>query len=70
MKENSKEKDQDPQNILDKLGSPPVDANVINVISGGSDICRTSYFVAKKHVSVSKTEKEEKSRKNTSVTNE
>ena len=40
------------------------------MISGGSYICDTSYFVAKRNAKVLKTEKEERPQKNASVTNE
>lgn len=55
---------------LEKPGSPPADAKVINVISGGSDICGPSYSAAKRHAKVLKSEKEERQQKITSITNE
>lgn len=58
------EKEQDHANILEKAGSHPSDAKVINVVSGGSDIFGTSYSVAKGHTKVSKMEKEERPQKN------
>lgn len=58
------EKEQDPTNILEKPGSPPSDAKVINVISRGADICGTSYSLDKRHVKVSKIEREEGPQKN------
>ncbi|XP_023749791.1 uncharacterized protein LOC111898097 [Lactuca sativa] len=66
-KEKSKENNQDGHKIPKKQGSPPPNAKIINVISGGSNICGTSYFQAKRQNKVSKTEKENRSRKNTLV---
>ena len=42
-KEKSKEKNQDGHKIPKKPGSPPPNAKIINVISGRSNICGTSY---------------------------
>ena len=67
-KEIPKEKEQDPMKILEKPGSPLSKAKVVNVISGGSDICGTSYSAAKRDTKVSKAEKDERPRKNTPIT--
>ena len=64
-KERSKETNQGPHNILEKPGSTPADAKVINVVFGGSDNYGTLYFAAKRHAKLSKTEKEERPQKNT-----
>ena len=48
---------------------PPLDAKVINVIFGGSDICGTSYSADKRHAEVSKTEREERTQKSMLITN-
>ncbi|KAL7600002.1 uncharacterized protein LOC111909241 [Lactuca sativa] len=53
-REKSKENCQDGHRILEKPGSPPADAKIINVISGGSNIRGTSYSQAKRHMKVSK----------------
>ncbi|XP_052622274.1 uncharacterized protein LOC128127657 [Lactuca sativa] len=66
-KEIFKEKDQDAHKILKKPGYSPADTKVINVIYGGSEIFGTSYSTTKRHAKVSKTEKEERPQKNTSI---
>ena len=55
---------------MKKPGSPPSDAKLINVIPEGPDIYGTSYSTAKRHAKVSKTEKEERPKKNTKIMNE
>ncbi|XP_076953332.1 uncharacterized protein LOC143627378 [Bidens hawaiensis] len=47
--ERKKSRTQDPEPVPEKVAPPPPDAQVINVIFEGSDICGTSYSVAKKH---------------------
>ncbi|XP_023763507.1 uncharacterized protein LOC111911971 [Lactuca sativa] len=69
-REKSTENNQDDHRILEKLGSPPSNAKIISVISGGSNICGTSYSQAKRHARVSKIEKEDRPRKNTMVSSE
>ncbi|KAK1411207.1 hypothetical protein QVD17_37753 [Tagetes erecta] len=44
-----KQRNQDPEKVLEKAAQPPPDARVINFISGGSDICGTSYSAAKRN---------------------
>ncbi|XP_076953929.1 uncharacterized protein LOC143628158 [Bidens hawaiensis] len=44
----NKNKNQDPAKIPERAASPPLGAKVIAFISGGSDICGTSYSAAKK----------------------
>jgi hypothetical protein len=43
-----KSKTQDAEKAPERAPSPPPNAKVINFISGGSDICGTSYSAAKK----------------------
>ncbi|XP_076923814.1 uncharacterized protein LOC143586073 [Bidens hawaiensis] len=43
-----KNKNQDPVKIPERAPSPPPRAMVVSFISGGSDICGSSYFAAKK----------------------
>ena len=57
-RENFKENNQDDHRIPEKLGSPPSDAKIINVILARSNICGTSYSQAKRHAKVSNTEKD------------
>ncbi|XP_021996613.1 uncharacterized protein LOC110893788 [Helianthus annuus] len=40
---------QDPEKIPERAPAPPADTQIINFISGGSDICGTSFSAAKKH---------------------
>ena len=47
-----------------------MDTKVINVFSGGYDICATSYSAEKRHAKVSTNDKEERPHKNTSITSE
>ncbi|KAK1431738.1 hypothetical protein QVD17_08334 [Tagetes erecta] len=44
-----KQRIQDPEKVPEKAAQPPPDARVINFISGGSDICGTSYSTAKRN---------------------
>ncbi|XP_076890307.1 uncharacterized protein LOC143541352 [Bidens hawaiensis] len=55
-----KSRTQDPEPVPEKAAPPPPDAQVINVIFGGSDICGTSYSAAKKHAKESKLENGER----------
>ncbi|KAK9050700.1 hypothetical protein SSX86_030330 [Deinandra increscens subsp. villosa] len=51
-----KVKTQEADKVPQRAASPPQDAQIINFISGGSDICGTSYSSAKKHAKESKSE--------------
>ncbi|KAK1432045.1 hypothetical protein QVD17_08934 [Tagetes erecta] len=62
-KDKSKEKDKTPQ----RAPSPPPNAKTISFISGGSDICGTSYSSAKRHAKEAKSEYPERPRRNTSL---
>ncbi|XP_076884676.1 uncharacterized protein LOC143533941 [Bidens hawaiensis] len=55
-----KSRTQDPEPVPEKAAPPPPDAQVINVIFGGSDICGTSYSATKKHAKESKLENDER----------
>ncbi|XP_076881130.1 uncharacterized protein LOC143529171 [Bidens hawaiensis] len=46
--ERKKSRNQDPNQVPKKAAPPPPDAQVINMIFGGYDICGTSYSAAKK----------------------
>ena len=59
-REKSKENNQDDDRIPEKPGSPPSDAKIINIISGGSNIYGTTYYLDKRHANVSKIEKEDR----------
>ncbi|KAK1441334.1 hypothetical protein QVD17_07181 [Tagetes erecta] len=61
-KDKSKEKDKAPQ----RAPSPPPNAKTISFISGGSDICGTSYSSAKRHAKEAKSEYPERPHRNTS----
>jgi hypothetical protein len=52
-----KNKNQDPEQNPERASSPPPNASIIHFISGGSDICGTSYSTAKRHAKESKSEK-------------
>ncbi|XP_076919588.1 uncharacterized protein LOC143580462 [Bidens hawaiensis] len=45
---------QDPEDVPQKAAPPPPDAQVINFISCGSDICGTSFSSAKRHAKETK----------------
>ncbi|KAK1413102.1 hypothetical protein QVD17_34866 [Tagetes erecta] len=62
-KHKSKEKDKAPQ----RAPLPPPNAKTISFISGGSDICGTSYSSAKRHAKEAKSEYPERPRRNTSL---
>ncbi|KAK9075696.1 hypothetical protein SSX86_004025 [Deinandra increscens subsp. villosa] len=55
-KTKKKVKTQEADKVPQRAASPPQDAQIINFISGGSDICGTSYSSAKKHDKESKSE--------------
>nr|XP_043639269.1 uncharacterized protein LOC122610340 [Erigeron canadensis] len=50
-----------------KADSPPANAKVINTISGGSEVCGTSYSAAKRFVKQNKAEKRENKVKKASI---
>nr|XP_043615893.1 uncharacterized protein LOC122587792 [Erigeron canadensis] len=50
-----------------KADSPPANAKVINTISGGSEVCGSSYSAAKRFAKQNKAEKREKSVKKASI---
>ena len=66
-KERSREREQDPSKIPEKAKPPPPNAHVINMISGGSDICGTSYSAARRQAKVSKSERDVERKSMTSV---
>lgn len=66
---NPKDKDQDSTKIMERATSHPRDAKVINFISRGSNIYRTTYFVTKRHAKVLKMENDEGPRNNKGITN-
>ena len=63
-----KSRAQDGSNIPERAASPPKDAGIINFISGGSDICGTSYSAAKRHARETKSDKGERPMKTTILT--
>ncbi|KAI3744710.1 hypothetical protein L1987_57801 [Smallanthus sonchifolius] len=65
-----KEKNRNPDVTLRRAASPPKDAKVINFISGGSDICGTSYSATKRHAKEAKTEKEDRPTRTSTVTDQ
>ncbi|XP_076912047.1 uncharacterized protein LOC143570232 [Bidens hawaiensis] len=64
-----KSRTQDPEPVPEKAAPPPPDAQVINMIFGGSDICGTSYSAAKKYTNECKLENGERPNR-TSTTSE
>ncbi|KAF5773503.1 putative retrotransposon gag domain, aspartic peptidase domain superfamily [Helianthus annuus] len=62
-----KQRTQDPERIPEKAPAPPVNAQVINFISGGSDICGTSFSAAKKHAKEAKMDNGERPIRTSSV---
>lgn len=62
------ERPQDPEKVTQRARSPPPDAKIINFISGGSDICGTSYSAAKRYAKESKLNKETRPTKNSTLT--
>ncbi|KAF5785840.1 putative retrotransposon gag domain-containing protein [Helianthus annuus] len=62
-----KQKTQDPERIPEKAPAPPANAQVINFISGGSDICGTSFSAAKRHAKESKMDNGERPIRTSSV---
>ncbi|XP_076922960.1 uncharacterized protein LOC143584926 [Bidens hawaiensis] len=60
---------QDPEEITEKA-PPPADANIINFLYGGSDICRTSFSSAKRHAKEIKLENGERPIRTTTLTNQ
>ncbi|KAD4585878.1 hypothetical protein E3N88_23479 [Mikania micrantha] len=65
-----KERRQDSNGFPKRAASPPKDAKVINFISGGSDICGTSYSAARKHAKEAKMEYGERPTKTSTLTTE
>ncbi|KAI3676095.1 hypothetical protein L1987_85694 [Smallanthus sonchifolius] len=65
-KKQVKDHDKMPQ----RARSPPPDAKVIGFISGGSDICGTSYSAAKRNAKEAKTEKGDRPVRTSSLTEE
>ncbi|KAI3824953.1 hypothetical protein L1987_06426 [Smallanthus sonchifolius] len=63
-----REKAQDHVRIQKRATSPLPDAKVINFISGGSDICGTSYSAAKRNAKEAKTEKGDRPTKTSTLT--
>ncbi|KAJ0734063.1 putative retrotransposon gag domain, aspartic peptidase domain superfamily [Helianthus annuus] len=62
-----KQRTQDPERIPEKAPAPPADAQVINFISGGSDICGTSFSAAKRHAKEAKMDNGERPIRTSSV---
>ncbi|KAJ0861988.1 putative retrotransposon gag domain, aspartic peptidase domain superfamily [Helianthus annuus] len=62
-----KQKTQDPERIPEKAPAPPANAQVINFISGGSDICGTSFSAAKRHAKEAKMDNGERPIRTSSV---
>ncbi|KAJ0525835.1 putative retrotransposon gag domain, aspartic peptidase domain superfamily [Helianthus annuus] len=62
-----KQRTQDPERIPEKAPAPPANAQVINFISGGSDICGTSFSAAKRHAKESKMDNGERPIRTSSV---
>jgi hypothetical protein len=63
-------KTQDAERAPERAPSPPPNAKVINFISGGSDICGTSYSAAKKRARECKLENGERPIRTTTLTNQ
>lgn len=61
---------QDPDKVPEKASPPPADAQVINFISEGSDICGTSFSAAKRHVKETKLEKGDRPIRTSTLTNQ
>ncbi|KAF5802492.1 putative aspartic peptidase domain superfamily [Helianthus annuus] len=62
-----KQRTQDPERIPEKAPAPPANAQVINFISGGSDICGTSFSAAKRHAKEAKMDNGERPIRTSSV---
>ncbi|KAM0050395.1 putative aspartic peptidase domain superfamily [Helianthus debilis subsp. tardiflorus] len=62
-----KSRTQDPERIPEKAPAPPADAQVINFISGGSNICGTSFSAAKRHAKEAKLDNGERPVRTSSV---
>ncbi|KAM0025726.1 putative retrotransposon gag domain, aspartic peptidase domain superfamily [Helianthus debilis subsp. tardiflorus] len=62
-----KQRTQDPERIPEKAPAPPANAQVINFISGGSDICGTSVSAAKRHAKEAKMDNGERPIRTSSV---
>ncbi|KAJ0681775.1 putative retrotransposon gag domain-containing protein [Helianthus annuus] len=62
-----KQRTQDPERIPEKATAPPANAQVINFISGGSDICGTSFSAAKRHAKEAKMDNGERPIRTSSV---
>ena len=68
-KRKDKEQNQNPESSAPKrASSPPKDAKVVYFISGGSDICGTTYSAAKRHAKESKSERGERPMRTSTLT--
>ncbi|XP_076908950.1 uncharacterized protein LOC143566046 [Bidens hawaiensis] len=65
---NNKNRSQDPTKIPERAASPPPGAKVIAFISGGSDICGTSYSTAKKRARETKMDNGERPLRTSTLT--
>ncbi|KAI3821347.1 hypothetical protein L1987_08913 [Smallanthus sonchifolius] len=65
-----KNKTKDHDRILQRAKSPPSDDKVIGFISGGSDICGTSYSTAKRNANEAKTEQGDRPIRTSNLTEE
>ncbi|XP_076912989.1 uncharacterized protein LOC143571455 [Bidens hawaiensis] len=61
---------QDSKEIPQKAAPPPPDAHIINFISGGSEICGTSFSSAKRYAKETKLENGERPIRTTTLTNQ
>ncbi|XP_076881972.1 uncharacterized protein LOC143530278 [Bidens hawaiensis] len=61
---------QDPEKIPQKAAPPPRDAQIINFISGGSDIFGTSFSSGKRHAKETKLENGERPIRTTTLTDQ
>ncbi|XP_076930233.1 uncharacterized protein LOC143594940 [Bidens hawaiensis] len=61
---------QDPEEIPQKEAPPPPDAQIINFISGGSDIYETSFSSAKRHAKETKLDNVERPIRTTTLTDQ
>ncbi|XP_076934661.1 uncharacterized protein LOC143601034 [Bidens hawaiensis] len=66
----NKSRIQDPKDAPQKAAPPPPDANIINFISGGSDIHETLFSSAKRHAKETKLENGEKPIRTTTLTDQ
>ncbi|XP_035830820.1 uncharacterized protein LOC118480204 [Helianthus annuus] len=61
---------QDPEKVPERAPAPPADAQIINFISGGSDICGTSFSLAKRHAKETKMDNGDRPIRTSNVTKE